>query len=120
MNVRHVTIAAGSMLAILSSSAGFAQEAEPDTWITLPQPTSRAVVKAELARHLAEMRAAGLRPAQEAEPDTWILAASTKTRAQVRAELFAAQRSGEFERIHAEAARFDDIVPPVVLAARSR
>jgi hypothetical protein len=120
MNVRHITIAAGSLLAILSGSAAFAQEAEPDTWITPPSPTTRAAVQAELTRHLAEMRAAGLRPAQEAESDAWLLAASTKTRAQVRAELFAAQRSGEFDRIHAEAASFDDVVPPVLLAARGR
>lgn len=120
MNVRHLTVAAGCTLAILSSSAAFAQEAEPDTWITLPNPTTRAVVQAELARHLAELRAAGLRPAQEAETDAWLRVASTKTRAQVQAELFAAQRSGEFARIHAEAPSFDGPVPPVVLAARGR
>lgn len=120
MNVRSITFAAGATLACLVAGTVSAQEAEPDSWMVLGQSVSRASVEAETLRALAADRVAGRRQAQEAGPDDWMQVASTKTRRQVIAELFAARRSGEFDRIQAEAAGFDLEPAPVRLAGPAR
>lgn len=117
MNTLRLTLAAG--LALATAAPAFAQEAEPDTWMVLSSPQPRSVVVAERDDALRAQRlvAATALPEELA----WMQAAvSTKTRAQVRAELLAARASGEFDRIHAEAASFEPVPPNAIRLAGSR
>lgn len=120
MNIRHISLAAGTTLALVASGAVSAQEAEPDTWMQMTHSVPRAVVEAETLSALSADRLAGIRPAQEAGSDSWMQVASTKTRAQVRAEVIEARRTGELERIHAEAASFEPVPRATILARGDR
>lgn len=101
--------------ALLGSGAAFAQEATPDAWMQAAMSSSRTQVQAEL---------------QQARKDGTIRATSAgymppfkpvASRAAVHTETMAAMRSGELERIDAEAQAF--VAPrsqaaPTVLAGK--
>ncbi len=90
-------VIAASAIALLSSSAAFAQEATPDTWLQSAQSSkSRAEVSAELAA----ARQSGLTRSWSAgyiEP-----LRSQALRAEVRAQTVQAIQSGEARAINAE------------------
>lgn len=96
-----------SLLAIVTfaiagaSGTAFAQEATSDAWMNAASTKTRADVLAELkqARADGSIKAGG---AGYLNPIV-----SQKSRADVRAEVLAAARSGELERLDAEAYAFD-------------
>lgn len=109
------SIPIGLALAVTGACAAWAQEAEPDTWMTQSLVTPRAAVVAERDAALGAVR----RAAQVIGDLAWMEASvSTKTRAQVRAERAAAIASGEFERLQAEATSFEAMPEHAVWVAR--
>lgn len=100
MNTRNILALATFALAAASGSA-FAQEATSDAWMNASSTKTRADVVAELK----QARADGSIKAVSAGYLNPIV--SQKSRADVRAEVLAAARSGELERLDAEAYAFD-------------
>lgn len=100
MNTRTLLALATVAFAAASGSA-FAQEAGSDAWMNAASTKTRAEVSAELAA----ARADGSIKAVSAGYVNPIVA--QKTRAQVRQDVLAAARSGELERLHAEAYAFN-------------
>jgi uncharacterized protein YdbL (DUF1318 family) len=87
-------------LALLGSGAAFAQEASSDAWMQAAATKSRAQVQAELQ----QARKDGTIRATAAGYMTPFKAVAT--RADVHTEVMTALRSGELERIDAEAHAF--------------
>ena len=90
-------VLAASAIALLSTSAAFAQEATPDTWL---QTTKSTATRAEVSADLAAARKSGLTKAWSAgymEP-----VRNHALRAQVKAQTIRAIETGELQAINAE------------------
>lgn len=98
MNRKHIIVAA---LAIIGSTAAFAQEATSDAWMNAAATKSRAQVAAELA----QARADGTTKAWSAGYIEKLKV--SKTRAEVVSETLAARQSGELEAINGEVYAFN-------------
>jgi len=103
---------AASAIALLGTSAAFAQEATPDTWLQAAKSTqSRADVSADLAA----ARKSGLTKSWSAGYMERL--GSTAPRADVKAVTVKAIRSGEVRAINAEVYSFSR-APAQTLAAK--
>ena len=97
---------AASALALLGTSAAFAQEATPDTWLQAAQSTQ---TRADVSADLAAARQSGLTKAWSAgymEP-----VRSHLVRAEVKAATARAIATGEVKAINAEVYSFTPIAP---------
>lgn len=87
-----------SAIALLGTSAAFAQEATPDTWL---QGAKSTQTRAEVSADLAAARQSGLTKSWSAGYMERL--GSTAARADVKAQTVKAIRSGEVKAINAEA-----------------
>jgi uncharacterized protein YdbL (DUF1318 family) len=115
MNSKSLVTTASFALALIGSGAAFAQEATSDGWTKAAMDMSRTQVQAELqqARKDGSIRATA---AGYMTPFTPVAA-----RADVRSDVMTALRSGELDRIDAEAHAFVSPrgqVAPTVLAGK--
>jgi hypothetical protein len=105
MNATRTLLAAALAIAAVGPVA--AQEADSDAWMNVTSTKTRAQVQDELAQARADgsikVLSLGYLPS--------IPVASSKTRAEVVASVQAARRSGELDRILAEAYDFDRALP---------
>jgi hypothetical protein len=115
MNRKSLVATTSFALALLGSGAAFAQEATSDAWMQAAMSSSRTQVQAELqqARKDGSIRAGsvGYLPPFKA----------VASRADVRTAAMTALRSGELERIDAEAQAFvapRSQIAPTVLAGK--
>ena len=107
------TLIAAAALALLGSTAAFAQEATPDTWQQVQATKSRADVQAELAqaRKDGSIKFGGAGYIETLQ--------STRSRAELRAEVAQARASGELDAINGEVYAFQP-QPAVRLARNGR
>jgi len=105
MNATRTLLAAALAIAAVGPVA--AQEADSDAWMNVTSTKTRAQVQAELTQARADgsikVLSLGYLPS--------IPEASSKSRAEVVASVKAARRSGELDRILAEAYDFDSALP---------
>jgi len=100
MNATRTLIAAVFAIAAVGPVA--AQEADSDAWMTIQSTKTHAQVQAELAQARADgsikVLSLGYLPSVK----------TSRSRSDVVAEVMAARRSGELDRIDAEAYAFDN------------